>query len=84
MNEMDVDTEDDATPHPRKHQKTELAHLTQSDVDSEDDEPFKTPSVLVRKKGYQKIVDDSDEESIMDKGRKEEVSYLRASVAKGV
>ena len=57
VDEMDMDsTEDDATPCPRKHEEMILAHLTQSKVESEDmedDEPFKMPSVLVRKGRYQ-------------------------------
>jgi len=69
VDKMDVDTEDesdDATPRPRKHEEMVLAHVTQSEVESEDiedDEPFKTPSVLVRKGRYQpKIVEDTDED----------------------
>ncbi len=74
-----------------------LAHVTQSEVESEDmadDGSFKTPSVLVRKGRYQpKIVEDTDkdtdedtdedtEQRNVDKGQ--QVSHLSRLLGNGV
>ena len=66
---MDIDTEEDVTPRPRKHRAKVFDRLNQleniNDSDDEDDEPYQTPLVL--KKRYQaKIVEDDDEECSED------------------
>jgi len=83
VDEMDMDSmEDDAMPRPRKHEEMVLAHLTQSEVESEDmedDKPFKTPSVLVRKGRYQpKIVEDTDEDNDEDTDTDEDTEQRSA------
>lgn len=88
MTGMDVDTEEDITPRPRKHQATVLDRFnwlenSTDDADDEDDKAYQTPSVLLKKKRYQAKIVEEDEEDREDDADREDDENRRKVITVG-